>query len=80
MVVPPHRDGGQAQQPAQLRRRFKATTGTTPHAWLLGQPAGTSPAGAPPVQLDGHRPARQLGAGGMGGDQAMVEAGLGQPA
>ena len=78
MVVPPHRDGGQAQfidapvarvrgRPARRRpgvgrsttsprtsawrslarralmsprsfaRRFKATTGTTPHAWLLGQ-------------------------------------------
>src|SRR4051812_36862646 len=77
MVVPPHRDGGQAQfidapvaaceddllgavlewadahlaeeisveglarrgpvAPGSFARRFKATTGTTPHAWLLGQ-------------------------------------------
>jgi transcriptional regulator GlxA family with amidase domain len=77
MVVPPHRDGGQAQfidapvaaceddllgtvlewasahlaedisvdtlarralmSPRSFARRFKATTGTTPHAWLLGQ-------------------------------------------
>src|SRR3954469_17047266 len=77
MVVPPHRDGGQAQfidtpvarceddllgvvlewasshlaedisvellprgalmTPRSSPRRFKATTGTTPHAWLLGQ-------------------------------------------
>src|SRR4051794_33026225 len=76
-VVPPHRDGGQAQfidapvaaceddrlgvvldwarahlaedisvdvlarralmSPRSFARRFKATTGTTPHAWLLGQ-------------------------------------------
>ena len=109
-------------------RRFKATTGTTPHAWLLGQRLaaaeellensdaaveeiarlvgfdtaaglreqftrrrGVSPrayrqtfragrpssgAGAAAVQLDGHR----LGAGGVGGDQALVEAQLGQPA
>lgn len=77
MVVPPHRDGGQAQfidapvaeceddrlgvvlewalghlaeeitvealarralmSPRSFARRFKATTGTTPHSWLLGQ-------------------------------------------
>jgi transcriptional regulator GlxA family with amidase domain len=77
MVVPPHRDGGQAQfidapvaaceddrlgavlewaaahlaeevsvdvlarralmSPHTFSRRFKATTGTTPHAWLLAQ-------------------------------------------
>jgi transcriptional regulator GlxA family with amidase domain len=77
MVVPPHRDGGQAQfidapvaaceddllgavlawadahladeisveilarralmSPRSFARRFKATTGTTPHAWLLGR-------------------------------------------
>src|SRR3712207_1042643 len=77
MVVPPHRDGGQAQfihapvpaceddllgavlewasahlaeeisvevlarralmSPRSFARRFKSTTGTTPHAWLLGQ-------------------------------------------
>jgi transcriptional regulator GlxA family with amidase domain len=77
MVVPPHRDGGQAQfidapvpacqddllgavldwatahlaedisvellarralmSPRSFARRFKATTGTTPHAWLLDQ-------------------------------------------
>jgi transcriptional regulator GlxA family with amidase domain len=77
MVVPPHRDGGQAQfidapvaqcqddllgevlawaaghladdvsvdllarralmSPRTFARRFRATTGTTPHAWLLGQ-------------------------------------------
>ncbi|RZU33309.1 helix-turn-helix domain-containing protein [Blastococcus saxobsidens] len=77
MVVPPHRDGGQAQfvdapvpacqddllgvvlewagrnlaedisvdvlarralmSPRSFARRFRATTGTTPHAWLLGQ-------------------------------------------
>src|SRR3954449_10410290 len=77
MVVPPHRDGGQAQfidapvpaceddllgavlawasthlgedisvetmarralmTPRSSPRRFRATTGTTPHAWLLGQ-------------------------------------------
>jgi transcriptional regulator GlxA family with amidase domain len=77
MVVPPHRDGGQAQfidnpvapceddllgavlewcrghlaedisvellsrralmSPRSFARHFKATTGTTPHAWLLGQ-------------------------------------------
>src|SRR3954452_7701712 len=77
MVVPPHRDGGQAQfidepvaaceddllgavlewagnhlaenidvetmarralmSPRSFARRFRATTGTTPHAWLLGR-------------------------------------------
>jgi transcriptional regulator GlxA family with amidase domain len=164
MVVPPHRDGGQAQyidapvarceddllgavlewatahlaeeisvellarralmSPRTFARRFKATTGTTPHAWLLQQRLsvaealleetdapveeiarlvgfgtaaglreqfarrrGVSPrayrqtfraagasAGAAPVQLDGHR------AGGVRGDQALVEAELGQPA
>jgi transcriptional regulator GlxA family with amidase domain len=168
MVVPPHRDGGQAQfidtpvarceddllglvlewarahlaeeitvellarralmSPRSFARRFKATTGTTPHAWLLGQRLaaaeglledsdapveeiarlvgfgtaaglreqfarrrGVSPrvyrqtfraaraatsAGPAPVQLHRHRP----GAGGVRGDQAGVEAGLGQPA
>jgi len=169
MVVPPHRDGGQAQfidapvaaceddrlgvvldwagahlaedlsvdvlarralmSPRSFARRFKATTGTTPHAWLLGQrlaaaeallegsdapveeiarlvgfgtPAGlreqfarrrgvsprayrqtfragstaSSAAGTAPVQLDRHRP----GARGMGSDQTVVEAELGQPA
>ncbi|MGY1916223.1 helix-turn-helix domain-containing protein [Blastococcus sp. SYSU DS0973] len=167
MVVPPHRDGGQAQfidapVPAcrddllgvvldwaaahlaeeisvddlarralmssrSFARRFKATTGTTPHAWLLGQrlaaaeellensdasieeiarlvgfgtaaglreqftrrrgvsprayrqtfrSAAASAAGTSPVQLDGHRPR----AGGVRRDQALVEAGLGQPA
>jgi transcriptional regulator GlxA family with amidase domain len=80
MVVPPHRDGGQAQfidapvaecqddllgavlewasahladdisvealarralmSPRSFARRFKATTGTTPHAWLLGRRLG----------------------------------------
>jgi transcriptional regulator GlxA family with amidase domain len=164
MVVPPHRDGGQAQyidapvarceddllgavlewatahlaedisvellarralmSPRTFARRFKATTGTTPHSWLLQQRLsaaealleesdapveeiarlvgfgtaaglreqfarrrGVSPrayrqtfraaagsAGAAPVQLDGHR------AGGVRGDQALVEAELGQPA
>lgn len=165
MVVPPHRDGGQAQfidapvpaceddllgavlewasahladeisvdgmarralmSPRSFARRFKAATGTTPHAWLLGQRLaaaealleesdasveevarlvgfgtaaglrdqftrrrGVSPrayrqtfrAGArsgpraAPVQLDGYR------AGGMRGDQPLVEAELGQPA
>ncbi|TQN41246.1 AraC family transcriptional regulator with amidase-like domain [Blastococcus colisei] len=170
MVVPPHRDGGQAQfidapvpaceddllgavlewatghlaeeisvellarralmSPRSFARRFKATTGTTPHAWLLGRrlaaaeslleetdapveeiarlvgfgtaaglreqfqrrrgvsprayrqtfrAAGTAPAsaaGTAPVQLHRHRP----GAGGMGSDQPLVEAELGQPA
>src|SRR3954467_614604 len=168
MVVPPHRDGGQAQfidapvaaceddrlgvvrdgagahlaedlsvdvlarralmSPRSFARRFKATTGTTPHAWLLGQRLaaaealledsdapveeiarlvgfataagrrdqftrrrGVSPrayrqtfragrtaasAGTAPVQLHRHWP----GAGGVGGDEAGVEAGLGQPA
>jgi transcriptional regulator GlxA family with amidase domain len=175
MVVPPHRDGGQAQfidapvaaceddrlgevlgwaaahlaedisvallarralmSPRSFARRFKAATGTTPHAWLLAQrlaaaeallegsdapveeiarlvgfgtaaglreqfgrrrgvsprayrqtfrtgPAGALPAadrsvdGAAPVQLDRHRP----GARRVGGDQALVEAGLGEPA
>src|SRR3954471_12539355 len=168
MVVPPHRDGGQAQfidapvpacqddllgavlewagahlaeditvdslarralmSPRSFARRFKATTGTTPHAWLLGQRLaaaealledsdapveeiarlvgfgtaaglrdqftrrrGVSPrayrqtfragrtaasVGSAPVQLHRHWP----GAGGMGGDEAGVEAGLGQPA
>ncbi|CCG05300.1 helix-turn-helix domain-containing protein [Blastococcus saxobsidens] len=170
MVVPPHRDGGQAQfidapvpacqddllgvvldwaaahlaedisvddlarralmSPRSFARRFKATTGTTPHAWLLGQRlaaaeellensdapieeiarlvgfgtaaglreqftrrrgvsprayrqtfrAGAGSVRAAPVQLDGHRPARQRRTGGMGGDQPLVEAGLGQPA
>ncbi len=165
MVVPPHRDGGQAQfidapvpacsddllgavlewagahladdisvdvlarralmSPRSFARRFKATTGTTPHAWLLGQRlaaaealleetdapveeiarlvgfgtaaglreqfqrrrgvsprayrqtfrAGSAP-GTAPVQLHRHRP----GARGMGSDQALVEAELGQPA
>jgi len=167
MVVPPHRDGGQAQfidapvptcqddalgavlewagahlaeditvdslarralmSPRSFARRFKATTGTTPHAWLLGQRLaaaealleesdapveeiarlvgfgtaaglreqfgrrrGVSPRayrqtfragsarGAAPVQLDGHRSGR--GTGGVGRDQALVEAELGQPA
>jgi transcriptional regulator GlxA family with amidase domain len=174
MVVPPHRDGGQAQfidtpvarceddllgvvldwarahlaeeitvdvlarralmSPRSFARRFKVTTGTTPHAWLLGQRLaaaetlledsdapveeiarlvgfgtaaglreqftrrrGVSPrayrqtfraavgrrpvsaevsVGAPPVQLHRHWP----GAGRVGGDEAGVEAGLGQPA
>ena len=166
MVVPPHRDGGQAQfidapvatcaddllgavlewalahlaeditvdslarralmSPRSFARKFKATTGTTPHAWLLGQRlaaaealledsdapveeiarlvgfgtaaglreqftrrrgvsprayrqtfrAGGSAAGTPPVQLHGHR----RGAGRMGGDEPLVEPGLGQPA
>ncbi|MCZ2859315.1 helix-turn-helix domain-containing protein [Blastococcus sp. VKM Ac-2987] len=167
MVVPPHRDGGQAQfidapVPAcrddllgvvldwaaahlaedisvddlarralmssrSFARRFKATTGTTPHAWLLGQrlaaaeellensdasieeiarlvgfgaaaglreqfgrrrgvsprayrqtfrSGAASPPGTPPVQLDRHRPR----AGRVGGDETLVETGLGQPA
>jgi len=174
MVVPPHRDGGQAQfidtpvarceddllgvvlewarahlaeeisvellarralmSPRSFARRFKATTGTTPHAWLLGQRLaaaetllegtdapveevarlvgfgtaaglreqfarrrGVSPrayrqtfragrgvaatvsprsVGPAPVQLHRDRP----GAGGVRGDEAGVEAGLGQPA
>ena len=166
MVVPPHRDGGQAQfidtpvarydddllgvvldwaranlaadisvellarralmSPRSFARRFKATTGTTPHAWLLAQRLaaaeallegsdapveeiarlvgfgtaaglreqfarrrGVSPrayrqtfraaagsVGTAPVQLHRDRP----GAGGVRGDQAGVEAGLGQPA
>jgi transcriptional regulator GlxA family with amidase domain len=82
MVVPPHRDGGQAQfidapvaaceddrlgvvlewaeahladdlsvdllarralmSPRSFARRFKATTGTTPHAWLLGRRLATA--------------------------------------
>jgi transcriptional regulator GlxA family with amidase domain len=111
--------------PRSFARRFKATTGTTPHVWLLGRRLaaaealledtdapveeiarlvgfgtaaglreqfarrrGVSPrayrqtfraasaAGTAPVQLDGHR-AR---AGGMRGDQALVQAQLGQPA
>ena len=115
--------------PRSFARRFKATTGTTPHAWLLGRRLaaaeallegsdapveeiarlvgfgtaaglreqfsrrrGVSPrayrqtfragsgsssgAGTTPVQFDRHR----LGARGMGGDQALVEAELGQPA
>ena len=168
MVVPPHRDGGQAQfidapvpaceddllgvvlgwaaknlaedisvdllarralmSPRSFARRFKAATGTTPHAWLLGRRLaaaeglleetdapveeiarlvgfgtaaglreqfarrrGVSPrayrqtfrtglagsgARPAPVQLDGHRG----GAGRVGGEQALVEAELGQPA
>ncbi|HEV7728232.1 MAG TPA: helix-turn-helix domain-containing protein [Modestobacter sp.] len=176
MVVPPHRDGGQAQfidapvarceddllgvvldwarahlaeeitvdllarralmSPRSFARRFKATTGTTPHAWLLAQRLaaaeallegsdapveeiarlvgfgtaaglreqftrrrGVSPrayrqtfraagpglrpvaaqepsVGAASVQLHRHWP----GAGGVRGDEAGVEAGLGQPA
>src|SRR6185312_3137882 len=115
--------------PRSFARRFKATTGTTPHAWLLGQRLaaaealledsdapveeiarlvgfgtaaglreqfarrrGVSPRayrqkfragagsarGATPVQLAGHRAGR--GAGGMGGDQSLVEAEFGQPA
>jgi transcriptional regulator GlxA family with amidase domain len=84
MVVPPHRDGGQAQfidapvptceddllgavlewasahladditvdglarralmSPRSFARRFKATTGTTPHAWLLAQRLGAAEA------------------------------------
>jgi len=176
MVVPPHRDGGQAQfidtpvarceddllgvvlewarahlaeeisvellarralmSPRSFARRFKATTGTTPHAWLLGQRlaaaetlledtdapveeiarlvgfgtaaglreqftrrrgvsprayrqtfragraapvpelAGSRSVGPAPVQLHRDRP----GAGGVRGDEAGVQAGLGQPA
>ncbi|HEV7869874.1 MAG TPA: helix-turn-helix domain-containing protein [Modestobacter sp.] len=176
MVVPPHRDGGQAQfidtpvarceddllgvvldwarahlaeeisvevlarralmSPRSFARRFKATTGTTPHAWLLGQRLaaaealledsdapveeiarlvgfgtaaglreqftrrrGVSPrayrqtfraarteptvepvpapsVGPAPVQLHRNWP----GAGRVRGDEAGVEAGLGQPA
>jgi transcriptional regulator GlxA family with amidase domain len=176
MVVPPHRDGGQAQfidtpvarceddllgvvldwarahlaeeisvevlarralmSPRSFARRFKATTGTTPHAWLLGQRLaaaealledsdapveeiarlvgfgtaaglreqftrrrGVSPrayrqtfraarteptvepvpapsVGPAPVQLHRNWP----GAGRVWGDEAGVEAGLGQPA
>src|SRR4051795_11470321 len=84
MVVPPHRDGGQAQfidapvpacqddllgavlewasahlaeeisveglarrallSPRSFARRFRATTGTTPHAWLLAQRLGAAEA------------------------------------
>jgi transcriptional regulator GlxA family with amidase domain len=170
MVVPPHRDGGQAQfidapvrtceddllggvlewasahlaedisvdllarralmSPRSFARRFKATTGTTPHAWLLGQRLaaaealleesdasveevarlvgfgtaaglreqfqrrrGVSPrayrqtfragsaGGTAPVQLDRHRGGRvDLGAGGVGSNQTLVEAEFGQPA
>jgi transcriptional regulator GlxA family with amidase domain len=172
MVVPPHRDGGQAQfidspvaecqddllgavldwagghladditvetlarralmSPRSFARRFKATTGTTPHAWLLGRRLaaaealleqtdaavdeiarlvgfgtaaglreqftrrrGVSPRayrqtfraasaeGTTPVQLDGRRAGREgetISAGGMGRDQTLVEAQLGQPA
>jgi transcriptional regulator GlxA family with amidase domain len=168
MVVPPHRDGGQAQfidapVPAcqddllgavlewaaahlaedvsvealarralmsqrSFARRFRAATGTTPHAWLLrrrlaaaealleetdapveeiarlvgfgtaaglreqfGRRRGVSPrayrqtfrsgsagsaGGTAAVELDRHRP----GTGGMGSDQTLVEAELGQPA
>jgi transcriptional regulator GlxA family with amidase domain len=170
MVVPPHRDGGQAQfidapvaaceddllgavlewadghlaeeisvetlarralmSSRSFARRFKATTGTTPHAWLLGRRLaaaealledsdapveeiarlvgfgtaaglreqftrrrGVSPRAyrqkfraahqvvqlsdrTPAVQLDGHG----AGAGGVRGDEALVEAGLDQPA
>ncbi|WP_299952501.1 helix-turn-helix domain-containing protein [uncultured Modestobacter sp.] len=166
MVVPPHRDGGQAQfidtpvarveddllgvvlewaranlaeeisvellarralmSPRSFARRFKATTGTTPHAWLLAQRlaaaeallensdapveeiarlvgfgtaaglreqfarrrgvsprayrqtfrAGARSVGTASVQLHRDRP----GAGGVGGDEPGVEAGLGQPA
>jgi transcriptional regulator GlxA family with amidase domain len=167
-LVPPHRDGGQAQyidtpvarceddllgvvlewarahladeisvellarralmSPRSFARRFKSATGTTPHAWLLGQRLaaaealledsdapveeiarlvgfgtaaglreqftrrrGVSPrayrqtfraarsqpsAGPAPLQLHRHWP----GARGVGGDEAGVEAGLGQPA
>ncbi|SDX54904.1 Helix-turn-helix domain-containing protein [Modestobacter sp. DSM 44400] len=116
--------------PRSFARRFRATTGTTPHAWLLGQRLaaaealledsdapveevawlvgfgtaaglreqfarrrGVSPrayrqtfraaggqqsssVGTTSVQLHRHWP----GAGGMRGDEAGVEAGLGQPA
>src|SRR5829696_5833913 len=170
MVVPPHRDGGQAQfidspvaeceddllgavlewaqnhladdisvdvlarralmSPRSFARRFKATTGTTPHAWLLGRRLaaaealleesdaaveeiarlvgfgtaaglreqfarrrGVSPrayrqtfragsaARTAPVQLDRHRAGGgKVGAGGVGGDEPLVEAQLGEPA
>jgi hypothetical protein len=114
--------------PRSFARRFKATTGTTPHAWLLGQRLsaaealledsdapveeiarlvgfgtaaglreqftrrrGVSPrayrqtfrtgravasVGPAPLQLHRHWP----GAGGVRGDEAGIEAGLGQPA
>ena len=168
MIVPPHRDGGQAQfidtpvarceddllgivlewagnhladdlsveilarralmSPRTFARRFKATTGTTPHAWLLAQRLsaaetllegsdapveeiarlvgfgtaaglreqfarrrGVSPrayrqtfrsGGAAPVQLDGRRAGLEGGgrARGVGSDQPLVEAQLGEPA
>ena len=169
MVVPPHRDGGQAQfidapvpaceddllgavlewasahlakdisvemlarralmSPRSFARRFKATTGTTPHAWLLGQRLaaaealleesdasveevarlvgfgtaaglreqftrrrGVSPrayrqtfrAGAALRRRGGAGAARRAGpggrAGGVRGDQPLVEAQFGQPA
>ena len=118
--------------PRSFARRFKATTGTTPHVWLLGRrlaaaealledsdasveeiarlvgfgtAAGLreqfvrrrrvsprayrqtfragSAAGTAPVQLDGRRggmAGQELSAGRMGGDHALVEAQLGQPA
>ena len=116
--------------PRSFARRFKATTGTTPHAWLLGQRLaaaealleesdapveeiarlvgfGTAagPAGAvhpPPrglaarlpadvpgrvgaaAQVPGRRRCSSTGTGrgarGVGSDQALVEAELGQPA
>ena len=168
MIVPPHRDGGQAQfidapvarceddllgvvlewagthladdlsveilarralmSPRTFARRFKATTGTTPHAWLLAQRLsaaetlleesdapveeiarlvgfgtaaglreqfarrrGVSPrayrqtfrsGGTAPVQLDGRRAGPEGGgrARGVGSDQPLVEAQLGEPA
>ena len=168
MVVPPHRDGGQAQfidapvaaceddllgtvlawadghlaeeisvdvlarralmSPRSFARRFKATTGTTPHAWLLGRRLaaaeellentdapveeiarlvgfgtaaglreqftrrrGVSPrayrqtfrAAHQVVELSERTAALQHerhGAGRVRGDQALVEAGLDQPA
>ena len=112
--------------PRSFARRFKATTGTTPHAWLLGQRLaaaealledsdapveeiarlvgfgtaaglreqfarrrGVSPrayrqtfrAGAALRRRGGAGAARPApGAGGVGSDQALVEAQLGQPA
>ena len=60
---------------AGLREQFARRRGVSPRAYRQTFRSG----GSAPVQLDGHR-GGGAGRGGMGGDQPLVEAQLGQPA